>query len=442
MMSSAPTAVFDNRTKFVVGLGFRVVAASAFCGLVLPFTVLGIDFPYKQCFLAYYGLTALVVANAVYWWVGKASGFPLWQFYVHWLADVILITIVIQGLGGSFLPSSSSGYILIVITSAVFVSQRAAFLVATAATLSYGISVFGETVGLIDPQYDLGLPRFEPGVWAVAVGVPVIMLYLVAFIAGALGDQLNATNALLLSRNEELSERNAQLDNIRGELEFQSRVLTHDIRSPVSAAFGALSQLKHVVDDHPSAQRAETLVRLALTSLDRVEDMIEALDQTREGSGDDERRESVNLGQLIGDLTVEFGQQIAAKRAVFVAEDSLPTVYARRGRLVVMLRNLIVNATRYIPADGTGRIRVGAIDGAREWRVFVADNGCGVAPEFQSVIFEMFRRGPQQGKSSGMGVGLALVAKVAQEHGGRAWVESDGKSGATFWVSLLKTQEA
>ena len=61
---------------------------------------------------------------------GKRRGFPVTDFYIHWALDLVLISIVLYGLGGALLPSSITGYILIVITSAVFISKKASFLVA------------------------------------------------------------------------------------------------------------------------------------------------------------------------------------------------------------------------------------------------------------------------------------------------------------------------
>jgi signal transduction histidine kinase len=162
----------------------------------------------------------------------------------------------------------------------------------------------------------------------------------------------------------------------------------------------------------------------------------QAREESEIGEGE---TEEIDIGELIGELQIEFAHELKTKKAALIVENStLLKIRGVRARLMVMFRNLLMNAVRYIPVDGSGLILVGVIVTDAEKLVFVRDNGPGIPREFHQLIFEMFKKAPQQTKSPGMGLGLALVKKVAEQHRGRAWVESDGKTGSTFCVAFPK----
>ena len=433
-----PYAALGNERQFIVGLWLRVCCAGTFLLLLAPFTVLSIDFPYDKCFIAYYGLAALIFSNVIYWYLGKVRAFRISDFYGHWLIDLVLITCIIYGLGGGWLPSAITGYILIVITSAVFVSRKASFAVATGAAIAYSGLIAAQAWAVIEPRYDIGQFRHaSAGMRTFLVVGPIFMVYLVAFITGTLGDRLNLANSLLRSRNRDLRKQNEALDRLRADLDFQGKVLAHDIRSPVSAAYAALGELKHVLLDTVTLEQMR-LIDLASENLDRVEAMIDALQEVREGGEISREVVEIDLGEMVNELRVEFEHALKKKRARLIVEGPLPVVSGFRVRLLVMLRNLLMNAVRYLPDDGTGLITVGARATGTEERIFVKDNGPGIPVEFQRVIFEMYRKAPQQTRSPGMGLGLALVKRVAEQHSGRVWVESEGGVGSTFVVALPK----
>src|SRR5437762_7306780 len=147
---------------------------------------------------------------------------------------------------------------------------------------------------------------------------------------------------------------------MRSELDFQSKVLTHDIRSPVSAAFGALDELRKELEEWGAGTGQIALLEMAAQNLNRVEEMIEALQQAQEGMETAERVQEVNLRHVVEELRIEFQRELSGKQAELVVADELPAVHGLRGRFVVMCRNLITNAIRYLPNDGTGMGSMGS----------------------------------------------------------------------------------
>ncbi len=117
-------------------------------------------------------------------------------------------------------------------------------------------------------------------------------------------------------------------------------------------------------------------------------------------------------------------------------EPDLPAIQGDRAQLVEVLQNLLQNAIRYMGDQPSPRIDVGARrEGSEPFVLTVEDNGIGIEPEYQEKIFELFQR--LDAGTEGTGVGLALVKRIVELHGGRIRVESEGKGrGSTFCFTL------
>jgi len=105
------------------------------------------------------------------------------------------------------------------------------------------------------------------------------------------------------------------------------------------------------------------------------------------------------------------------------------------------MQNLIDNACKYMGDQQNPRIEIGHSMIGSEKAFFVRDNGMGIEPEFHERIFGLFDK--LDARTEGSGVGLALVKRIVEVHGGRIWVESDGKGkGATFYFTLIEKEQA
>jgi signal transduction histidine kinase len=123
-----------------------------------------------------------------------------------------------------------------------------------------------------------------------------------------------------------------------------------------------------------------------------------------------------------------------ASRAFAVSGEEV-TVSVDAAKVERIVDNLLVNAARYTPEGSPVEVRVVSMAGGAE--IAVEDRGPGVPDEIKAMVFEAFRQGPEGGEGSmGMGIGLSLVARFAELHGGRAWVEDRKGGGASFRVYL------
>lgn len=100
-----------------------------------------------------------------------------------------------------------------------------------------------------------------------------------------------------------------------------------------------------------------------------------------------------------------------------------------------VFHNLISNALRYRSADPP-RVVVRAAQSGKEWVFAVQDNGIGLDPQYAGRIFQLFQRLHTRTEYAGAGVGLAVVKRIVERHGGRVWVESEAGKGATFYFTI------
>src|SRR3954447_10865973 len=124
------------------------------------------------------------------------------------------------------------------------------------------------------------------------------------------------------------------------------------------------------------------------------------------------------------------------KSGAVISHSLLPTLPVNEAALIQLFQNLIGNAIKYRKADETPRIGIAAerLRGT-EWRFSVQDNGIGIAPEHQKLIFKIFKRlnGHQY---PGAGIGLAICVKIMEHLGGKLWVESEVGRGSTFYFTV------
>jgi len=211
------------------------------------------------------------------------------------------------------------------------------------------------------------------------------------------------------------------------------QAVSHDLRTPLAAILGLAVTLERQ-DLELNADEAKDLAsRIAANArkLDRI--VNDLLDLDRLGRGIVEPNlEPVDVGALVGQIL--GASELLAGRELHVQADTV-TAQIDPAKVERIVENLLANAVRYTP-PGTGIwVRVCPQDAGV--LLVVEDEGPGVAVEHREQIFEPFRQGPGAPEHSpGVGVGLALVARFAELHGGHAWVEDRPGGGASFRVWL------
>ena len=231
-------------------------------------------------------------------------------------------------------------------------------------------------------------------------------------------------------REKEVSRRLLALDEMKNTF---LEAVSHELRTPLSAILGFSMTLQRSDVSLSDDRAKELLVRLDANARKLERLLSDLLDLDRLSRGIVEpRRRAVDLAELV--RQVIDGSEAAALRGVEV--DAEPVIAWIDGPKVErIVENLVANAIRHTPEGTPVWVRVRREgDGVL---IAVEDAGPGVPEELRAEIFEPFRQGPQtHSNSKGVGVGLSLVAKFAELHGGRAWVEEREGGGTAFRVWL------
>jgi len=141
--------------------------------------------------------------------------------------------------------------------------------------------------------------------------------------------------------------------------------------------------------------------------------------------------ERVPLGDVAREAAALLRARLEERRVRLEVDPDLPEVYGDRVRLVEVLQNLVENAVKFLGDQATPVVRVGARpgDGSSGPVLFVQDNGIGIEPRFHEKVFGLFDQ--LDPLVDGTGVGLALVKRIVEVHGGRVWIESAGSGQGT-----------
>ncbi|HZP40252.1 MAG TPA: HAMP domain-containing sensor histidine kinase [Candidatus Binatia bacterium] len=243
----------------------------------------------------------------------------------------------------------------------------------------------------------------------------------------------------LAHANHALAEKARALEERQEDLKAFIYAVTHDLKSPLTnILLGADIVLDREGVTLTAAGREE-LVRVARMAA-HGEAMIQDLLGLFQITSEPEEPGWVDLDALVGHALDTLSSEIARK-AIEVEVAPLPSVWGQAGKLRHVVANLLGNAVKYVER-GRGRIEVRGVAEDGSVVVCVADNGIGIPAHYQKAIFELFGRVPGQravvdGQAvDGTGVGLSIVKRIVEAHGGTVWVESAAGAGARFFVRL------
>jgi PAS domain S-box-containing protein len=230
-------------------------------------------------------------------------------------------------------------------------------------------------------------------------------------------------------REREVAERLRELDEMKNA--FLAAV-SHELRTPLSSVLGYALTLERPEITLPPDQQKELTHRLAVNARKLERLLLDLLDLDRLARGVLEpRRRPTDMPRLMARLIEETdlgGHQVVLEVEPLVIQVDAPKVER-------VVENLLVNASKHTPPDARVWLRIASRD--EGVLITVEDEGPGIPDDLKAVVFEPFLQGNGEGdRVPGTGIGLSLVARFAELHGGRAWVEDRSGGGASFNVYI------
>jgi PAS domain S-box-containing protein len=234
--------------------------------------------------------------------------------------------------------------------------------------------------------------------------------------------------------NEELKERVRELEESNDELTQFTYTVSHDLKSPLVTINGFLGYLEQdaLTGNVERLKKDTQRIQEAVNKMHAL--LTELLELSRIGRMMSES-EDIPFHDIVTDALDIVHGQLEASRVTVQTQPNLPIVHGDRQRLIEVLQNLLDNAAKYMGDQPDPLITIGQ-HGEEDGNLifFVKDNGIGVAPEYHERIFGLFNK--LNAQSEGTGIGLALVKRIIEVHGGRIWVESELGEGSTFFFTL------
>ncbi|MFY9514246.1 MAG: ATP-binding protein [Rubrivivax sp.] len=241
--------------------------------------------------------------------------------------------------------------------------------------------------------------------------------------------------ALVQGLEQRVQQRTAALEEANRELEAFTYSVSHDLRAPLRAVQGYSEMLAATVQP-PLQGDAALFLQNVRQSAQRMGVLIDDLLSLSKVTRTELQQRPVQLGAMAREV-LKVLQQSAPQRAVALQVDDTPVAQGDAGLLRLALENLLGNAWKFSARRPDARISFDAsVNAAGETVYRVADNGAGFDMAQAAPMFEPFRRLHSEAEFSGTGIGLAIVQRVVQRHGGRIWAEGRRGEGASFFFVL------
>ncbi len=242
----------------------------------------------------------------------------------------------------------------------------------------------------------------------------------------------------ILQINEELErrvkERTVELETSNKELEAFSYSVSHDLRAPLRGIHGFASILLADYGKHLDSE-AKRVIKVIKANTSRMGTLIDELLTFSRLSRTGLTHEPIDMSSLVADCIREL-IDLGDYPNTNISVEQLPTLTCDKIMMRQVWTNLLSNAAKFSSTQPEPQIEIGSSTADGEVIFFVKDNGVGFEMQYVNQLFGVFHRLHREDEFSGTGVGLAIVKRIVERHGGRVWAESQEGEGAEFFFSM------
>jgi PAS domain S-box-containing protein len=241
--------------------------------------------------------------------------------------------------------------------------------------------------------------------------------------------------------NQSLREKTRRQEAANSELEAFSYSVSHDLRAPLRHISG-FGQLLSQRNKERLDEKSQHYLRVILQSVDRMGALIDDLLAFSRASKVDLSWKRISMQETVDDVRIELESRWTGPMVSWEV-GRLPDVEGDPAMLRLVWVNLLSNAMKYSGKNPAPRISIHCVPNGIEEDVFsVIDNGAGFDMRYADKLFGVFQRLHSNQEYEGTGIGLAMIRRILERHGGRIWAESSVGNGASFYFVLPTTKSA
>lgn len=325
-------------------------------------------------------------------------------------------------------------YPVIVVVGGLILNPRVYWLLVTITLFSVGLVVTAETQGWLVTSFREYTDITDFVQAASILGVQALIVNL---LIENLKSSLKKSRLENLERIRAENEREAVIQELQlrnDELLRFNYTVSHELKSPIVTIKGFLGMLQRDLQRNDPKQIESDFQRIA-GATDKMHELLSNLLEYSRNGRFLNPPEEIDPVLLIQEALDNLDARLRSKNVAISILPSLPKIHGDRIRLREVFENMIDNAAKYMGDQPAPLIEIGAQQKDGEHAFYVKDNGMGIEPAYQVRIFALFEK--LNPASEGTGIGLTLVKRIIETHGGRIWVESGGRGkGTAFWFTL------